>query len=184
MQAILQHSVDKGDLSGAVALIHRDGQTQCAFAGRRDIENDLPMERDTIFRIASMTKPITSVAALMLFDEGRIKLDDPISGVAPEFAKMRVLRSPDGALDDTEEANRLITFEDLLTHRAGLTYAGFHRGPIAQAYRQTLGGEIDSEIVPDDWIRGLARLPLIAQPGSSLTYGTATDLLGLLIARI
>ena len=184
LQTVLQESVDKGQLAGAVVLIDRNGQTECAVAGWRDIENDLPMERHTIFRIASMTKPITSVAALMLLDEGRIKLDDPISRVAPEFAKMRVLRSPDGPLEDTEDANRQITFEDLLTHRAGLTYADFHRGPIAQAYRETLGGDIDSDVAPDDWIRGLAGLPLIAQPGSAMTYGTATDLLGLLIARI
>lgn len=184
IQAVLQESVDEGQLAGAVALVHRDGQTEYAGAGWRDIEGHLPMERDTIFRIASMTKPITSVAALMLVDEGRIGLNDPISRLAPEFENMRVLRSPDGPLDDTEEASRPITFEDLLTHRSGLTYAGFHRGPIAQAYRQALGGDIDNEIEPGDWIRALAGLPLIAQPGSAMNYGSSTDLLGFLIARI
>ena len=184
LKTIVEESVAKGELAGAVVLVYRNGETECAAAGWRDIENHLPMERDTIFRIASMTKPITSVAALMLVDEGRIGLNDPISLVAPEFESMRVLRSPDGPLDDTVEANRPITFEDLLTHRAGLTYADFHRGPIAQAYRETLGGEIDSDIAPDDWIRGLASLPLIAQPGSVMTYGRSTDLLGLLIARM
>ena len=184
LQTIVEESVANGELSGAVVLVYRNGETECASAGWRDIENHLPMERDIIFRIASMTKPITSVAALMLVDEGRIGLNDPISLVAPEFESMRVLRSPDGPLNDTVEANRPITFEDLLTHRAGLTYADFHRGPIAQAYRETLGGEIDSDIAPDDWIRGLASLPLIAQPGSVMTYGRSTDLLGLLIARM
>ncbi len=184
LQTIVEESVANGELSGAVVLVYRNGETECASAGWRDIENHLPMERDTIFRIASMTKPITSVAALMLVDEGRIGLNDPISLVAPEFESMRVLRSPDGPLNDTVEANRPITFEDLLTHRAGLTYADFHRGPIAQAYRETLGGEIDSDIAPDDWIKGLASLPLIAQPGSVMTYGRSTDLLGLLIARM
>ena len=184
LQTVLQESVDKGELAGAVVLVHRHGETHYAGAGWRDIENRLPMERDTIFRIASMTKPITSVAALMLVDEGRIALNDPISRVAPEFENMRVLRSPNGPLDDTEEAHRSITFEDLLTHRAGLTYADFHRGPIAQAYREALGGEIDGDTAPGDWIQALARLPLIAQPGSVMTYGTATDLLGFLIARI
>jgi CubicO group peptidase (beta-lactamase class C family) len=184
LQTIVEESVANGELSGADVLVYRNGETECASAGWRDIENHLPMERDTIFRIASMTKPITSVAALMLVDEGRIGLNDPISLVAPEFESMRVLRSPDGPLNDTVEANRPITFEDLLTHRAGLTYADFHRGPIAQAYRETLGGEIDSDIAPDDWIKGLASLPLIAQPGSVMTYGRSTDLLGLLIARM
>jgi CubicO group peptidase (beta-lactamase class C family) len=184
LRIVLRESVDKGQLAGAVTLVDRSGQTECAAAGWSDIENGLSMERDTIFRIASMTKPITSVAALMLVDECRIRLNDPISSVAPEFAKMQVLRAPDGPLEDTEEANRQITFEDLLTHRAGLTYADFHRGPIARAYRETLGGDLDSDVAPGDWIRGLARLPLIAQPGSAMTYGRATDLLGLLIARI
>jgi CubicO group peptidase (beta-lactamase class C family) len=183
-QAVIRESVDAGQLAGAVVLVDRKGQTECAFEGWRDIEEGLPMERDTLFRIASMTKPITSVAALMLVDEGQIQLDDPISRVAPEFAKMKVLRSPNGPMNDTEDAKREITFEDLLTHRAGLTYADFHRGPISDAYRDTLGGEIDSDVAIDDWIRGLARLPLIAQPGNGLTYGVATDLLGLLIARI
>src|SRR5262249_33645271 len=137
-----------------------------------------------IFRIASMTKPITSVAALMLVDEGKITLDDPISKYAPEFSKMRVLRSPDGPLDETDESARAITVEDLLTHRSGFTYADFHRGPIARAYREALGGEIDSDVAPDDWIRRLATLPLIAQPGSAMHYGASTDLLGFLIARI
>ena len=184
LQTVLRESVEKGELAGAVVLVDRGGQTDCAAAGWRDIENHLPMERDTIFRIASMTKPITSVATLMLVDEGRIGLNDPISRVAPEFANMRVLRSPDGPLEDTEEANRPITFEDLLTHRAGLTYGDLHRSPISRAYRETLGGDIDTYVAPDDWIRGLSRLPLVAQPGSAMTYGLSTDLLGLLIARI
>jgi len=183
-QQVLQTSVDNGDLAGAAAAVWRDGAIQAACAGWRDIEAHLPIERDTIFRIASMTKPITSVAALMLVDEGRIALRDPISKYAPEFSQMRVLRSPDGPLEETDAIARPITVEDLLTHRSGLTYGSFHRGPIARAYREALGGDIDSDVVPDDWIRRLARLPLIAQPGSSMHYGASTDLLGFLIARI
>jgi CubicO group peptidase (beta-lactamase class C family) len=130
-----------------------------------------------------MTKPITSVAALMLVDEGRLALSDPIADYAPEFAHTRVLRSPDGPLEATDPLERPITFEDLLTHRAGLTYGDFQRGPIALAYREALGGDIDSDVPPDDWIARLARLPLIGQPGSAMYYGRSTDLLGLLIAR-
>jgi CubicO group peptidase (beta-lactamase class C family) len=131
-----------------------------------------------------MTKPITSVAALMLVDEGRIALTDSIARYAPEFSHMRVLRSPDGPLDETDPAERLITFEDLLTHRAGFTYGDLHRGPISQAYRDALGGDIDSEVAPDEWIAKLAQLPLVGQPGSTMYYGKSTDLLGLLIGRI
>jgi CubicO group peptidase (beta-lactamase class C family) len=131
-----------------------------------------------------MTKPITSVAALMLVDEGRIGLSDPISEYAPEFSNMRVVRSADGPLEDTDDSVRPITVEDLLTHRSGLTCGDFHRGPIAHAYREALGGDIDSDVAPDEWMRRLAKLPLIAQPGSALYYSRSTDLLGFLIARI
>jgi CubicO group peptidase (beta-lactamase class C family) len=184
LQEVLQKPVDNGELAGAAAAVWRDGAIQTAFAGWRDIESQLPIERDTIFRIASMTKPITSVAALMLVDEGRIALSDPISEYAPEFSRMRVLRSPDGPLEETDDGARPITVEDLPTHRSGLTYGDFHRGPIARAYREALGGDIDSDVAPDDWIRRLAKLPLIGQPGSAMYYGRSTDLLGLLIARI
>lgn len=182
--APLQKMVESGQLAGAATLVWRGGKAQSVCVGWRDIEGNRPVEPDTIFRIASMTKPITSVAALMLVDEGRITLNDPIARIAPEFSRMRVLRSPDGPLNEADPAERLITFEDLLTHRAGLTYGDFHRGPIVQAYRDALGGDIDSHVAPDDWIAGLAQLPLIGQPGAMMSYGRATDLLGLLIARI
>jgi CubicO group peptidase (beta-lactamase class C family) len=184
IEAALQKVVDSHEIAGAATLIWNDGETQTTCVGWRDVEANLPVERDTIFRIASMTKPITSVAALMLVDEGRVALADPIARFAPEFSHMRVLRSPNGALDETDPAERPITFEDLLTHRAGFTLADFHRGPIAQAYRDALGGEIDSDMAPDNWITSLARLPLIGQPGSALYYSCSTDLLGFLIARI
>ena len=184
IEKALQNVVNAGELAGAATLVWRDGEAQTACVGWRDIEARLPVERDTIFRIASMTKPITSVAALTMVEEGRIALTDSIARYAPEFSQMRVLRSANGSLDETDPAERPITFEDLLTHRAGFTYADFHRGPIAQAYRDALGGEIDSDIAPYEWIARLAQLPLIGQPGSAMYYGCSTDLLGFLIARI
>ena len=184
IEAAMQTVVDSGHLAGAATLVWRDGETHVACVGWRDVEANLPVERDTIFRIASMTKPITSVAALMLVEEGRIALSDSIARYAPEFSQMRVLRSPNGPLDETDPAERPITFEDLLTHRAGFTYRDFHRGPIAQAYRDALGDDIDSDIAPDEWIARLAQLPLIGQPGSAMYYGSSIDLLGLLMARI
>jgi CubicO group peptidase (beta-lactamase class C family) len=181
----LQSMVDAGQFAGAATLVWRDGRVvQSAAVGWRYIEAGLPMERDTPFRIASMSKPITSTAALMLYDEGRFELEDPIARWAPEFAQMRVLRAPDAALDDTVPAERPITFGDLLTHRSGLTYGGVHPGPLAEAYHAALGGDIDSPVAPDDWIAGLASLPLIDQPGAGFHYGVSTDLLGLIVARI
>ena len=169
IQTALQEVIETGQLAGAATLIHRDGETSVACAGWRDREANLPIERNTIFRIASMTKPITSVAALILADEGRFALSDPIARFAPEFAHTQVLKAPDGPLSETEPLQRPITFEDLLTHRSGLTYADFHRGPIAAAYRQALGGDIDSDVAPDDWISRLAGLPLIGQRGAQCT---------------
>jgi CubicO group peptidase (beta-lactamase class C family) len=177
--------VARGELSGVVALVWRPGQpTRGIAVGRRDVDCDLPVMRDTIFRVASLTKPITSVAALTLLDEGRFELDDPITRVAPEFEDLRVLRDPEGPLDDTVPAARAITFRDLLTHRSGLTYGEFHQGPIGAAYSATLGGQIDNELSPDEWIARLATLPLIDQPGAAFHYGVSTDLLGFLLARI
>jgi CubicO group peptidase (beta-lactamase class C family) len=183
--AAIRSIVDGGQLAGAATLIWRNGKvvlSECV--GWRDIGAGLPIERDTMFRIASMTKPLTSTAALMLFEDGRFRLEDPITRWAPEFSEMRVLRSPNGPLDQTDPAQRPITFEDLLTHRSGLTYGSFHSGPIAKAYDAELGGDIDTEVAPDDWIAGLAGLPLIDQPGSAFHYSHSTDLLGLLIARM
>src|SRR5690348_7168675 len=125
----VQQIIDSGELAGAATLVWKNGVARTACFGWRDIERKLPVERDTIFRIASMSKPITSVAALTLVDENRIALNDPIARYAPEFSHMRVLRSPDGPLDETDPAERPITFEDLLTHRAGLTYSGVQPGP-------------------------------------------------------
>jgi CubicO group peptidase (beta-lactamase class C family) len=184
LTAAIAGYVDRGELAGAAAAVWRDGETTTVHSGWRDIEARLPVERDTLFRVASMSKPITSMAALMLYDEGRFALEDPIADWAPEFARMHVLRSPDGPLDDTIPAERPITFADLLTHRSGLTYGAVYSGPIAEAYRSALGRDIDSEVAPEDWITGLASLPLVAQPGAAFHYGHSTDLLGFLVARM
>ena len=183
--ASIRQFIEAGTLAGAATLVWQDGNViQAGGVGWRHLERKLSVERDTLFRIASMTKPITSTLALMLYEEGRFALTDPITRWAPEFAQMRVLRTPAGALDQTDPAARPITFEDLLTHRSGLTYADFQSGPIVQAYKETLGGDIDSNVHPDAWIAGLAALPLIDQPGTAFHYGHSTDLLGFLIARI
>jgi CubicO group peptidase (beta-lactamase class C family) len=181
----LRQYVDAGELAGAATIVWRGGKlVQTAAIGRRTLDTALPVERDTIFRIASMSKPVTTVAALMLLDEGRFELDDPIATCAPELGRLRVLRNPDGPLDEADEAARPITFRDLLTHRSGLTYGDFHRGPIAHAYAETLGKQIDNDLTPDEWIARLATLPLIDQPGAGFRYSISTDLLGFLVARL
>lgn len=184
-QQALADFISRGEMAGAVALIQREGQPRRRIvAGWRDVDRDLPMTADTIFRIASLTKPVTTVAALTLLDEDRFALDDPITTVAPELSRPRVLPHPDAALDASAPAARAITFRDLLTHRSGLTYGEFHRGPIAEAYASTLGPTIENALPPDEWIARLATLPLVDQPGAAFHYGVSTDLLGFLIARI
>jgi len=185
VESVLNEHVAKGEMAGAVTLVWRPGQpTRVIAIGRRDVARDLPVTRDTLFRIASLTKPVTTVAALTLFDEGRFELDEPITRVAPELENMRVLRDPDGPIESTVPAARTITFRDLLTHRSGLTYGEFHRGPIRTACAATLGTQIDNELSPNEWISRLATLPLIDQPGAAFHYGVSDDLLGFLLARI
>lgn len=185
ISAALRPVLDAGGLVGAVTRVWRGGRL--VHAGEHGLpaaEAGLPIAPDAIFRIASMSKPITSVAALQLVEEGRIDLEDPVHRWAPELAQPRVLRQPNGPLADTVPAARPITFLDLLTHRAGFTYGPFWRGPIAAAHDQILGPDIDNPRSPDAWISALAQLPLIDQPGATLHYGHSTDLLGLLLGRI
>lgn len=177
----LAEVVAAGDLSGAVTLVYRGGAiAQVDCIGQRDIGAGLPMQRDTLFRIASMTKPVTSVAALMLIEEGRLALEDPIERWLPEFANARVLRDAQGALEDTVPAVRPINVDDLFTHRAGLAYAFTSVGPIAKAHETAL----PPGMTPDAWLAALGALPLSYQPGERFHYSHATDVLGFLVQRV
>lgn len=181
----LQAFVDRGELAGVVTLTSVGGEiVQADAIGMRDLETGAPMRPDTLFRIASMSKPITSAAALMLMEEGRIALDDPITRWIPELADLRVLRDPAGPLDDTTSAARAITVEDLLTHRSGIAYAPFSEGPLQQAYEQALGDPGMNRLSVDDWLAALGTLPLAFQPGERFHYGHSTDVLGFLIGRV
>ena len=181
----LQAFVDSGELAGIVTLTSQHGEfVQAEAIGRCDIETNTPMRFDTLFRIASMTKPITSVAALMLVEQGRIALSDPISRWVPELARPRVLRDAAGSLDETISAQRAITIEDLLTHRSGIAYAFFSEGPLKLAYERTLGDPAMNESTPDEWLAALGTLPLAYQPGERFHYGHSTDVLGFLIGRV
>ncbi|MGA9574530.1 MAG: alpha/beta fold hydrolase, partial [Lysobacterales bacterium] len=181
----LQSFVECGLLAGIVTLTSRGGEiVQAETIGWSDIETNTPMRSDTLFRIASMTKPITSVAALMLMEQGKIALQDPISRWVPELASPRVLRDARGALNNTVHAQRAITVEDLLTHRSGIAYAFFSEGPLKQAYEKTLGNPALNRSSPDQWLSALGTLPLAYQPGERFHYGHSTDVLGFLIGRV
>src|SRR5690606_3239917 len=140
----LQAVVDAGDLSGFVTMIWKDGEVvQLNTLGMADIAAGRPMARDTLFRIASMTKPITTVAALQLIEEGKLKLSDPIKKWLPEFTDLKVLKDAQGPLEEVVPLNRDITVEDVMTHRAGLAYGFTSIGPIAHAHEKVLGPPLD-----------------------------------------
>lgn len=176
----IAQAVEAGLLSGAVTCVwHRGEVLQVNEIGHRDVGAGLPMQRDTIFRIASMTKPVTVAAAMALAEEGKLALSDPVTRWLPELADMRVLVDPTGALDDTVAAQRPITIDDLMTHRSGLAYSFSVAGPIARAY-----AAVSLRQDQDDWLAEVARLPLVHQPGERLTYSHATEVLGIIVSRI
>jgi CubicO group peptidase (beta-lactamase class C family) len=180
---LLAGSVQRGEAGEVVALLSRDGETQVETAGGA--------EPDTIFRIASMSKPVVAVAALVLVEECVLRLDDPVDGYLPELASRRVLTRVDAPLDDTVPAERPITLRDLLTFQLGL---GFGQGmwgppgsvPIMDALDALRGGmpRPAAVVEPDEWMRQVGALPLVAQPGTRWLYNTGSDILGVLIARV
>jgi CubicO group peptidase (beta-lactamase class C family) len=180
----MQSHVDAGSVAGVVTLVHRHGETvHSDVLGWQDEEAGIPMRRDTLFRIASMTKPIISVAALMLVEEGRLRLGEPVDKFLPELANRKVLRSPGAGLGDVEDAARPISLKDLLLHRAGIPYLLTAEGPMAGAIADFNALVFPGDMPMDDWMARLGALPLVYQPGLRWHYGMSTDVLGVLIQR-
>ncbi|MDB5783299.1 serine hydrolase domain-containing protein [Caballeronia mineralivorans] len=180
----MQQFVETGDVAGCVTLVWRHGEiARVDMLGHSDGETRTPMTRGTLFRVASMTKPVTSLAALMLVEEGRIALDDPVSRWLPELANPKVLTDPVASLDRTEPARAPITLLDLLTHRAGFAYHFSAFGALADAYGNVFNG-VEASVDPGTWLQRVADLPLMFQPGTRWHYGISTDVLGALIQRI
>jgi CubicO group peptidase (beta-lactamase class C family) len=186
--AFLEAAVATGALAGAVLLRAHGAAVEVTAVGRRALDGDAPMDRDTIFRIASMTKPMTAALALMLVEDGRIRLDDPVRRWLPELAAPRVLRVPDGPLDDTVPATRPIIVEDLLTFQMGLGFIweATEDWPIQRAIAAAglAPGPSPPALAPDELMRRLGALPLVAQPGTRWLYHTSYDPLAVLIARV
>ncbi|PWU03532.1 MAG: hypothetical protein C5B52_03170 [Bacteroidetes bacterium] len=174
--------IENKKLGGVNTLIWKEGQVIYQESeGYKNLESFELMTRDTIFRIASMTKPVTSVLTMILYEEGKLDLSDPITKWFPQFENMKVLNRQTG---EFENANRLITILDLLTHRSGFTYSDFLKGKLKEDYIDALGPDIDTEIKNKQWVNGLAKLPLISQPGELFYYSRSTDFLGILISSI
>jgi len=182
---ILDQHVRDGALPGAVGLLTRGGRTEVAVAGSASV-GGVPMARDSIFRIASITKPITAASLMMLVDDGRVALDDPVDGWLPELAKPSVLRTPASEVGDVVPATRPITVFDLLTSRAGYGFASDFSLPGVQRLFpvQKDGREVQSFPAADVWMADLSRIPLLYQPGEAWLYDTCSVLQGVLISRV
>jgi CubicO group peptidase (beta-lactamase class C family) len=178
--------VEDGRLPGWSLLVARRGKVaHVARYGLRDMEAGAPVEPDTVFRIYSMTKPVTSVAAMMLYERGLFELTDPVARYLPEFADMRVYVAGSDLKPVTEPATEPIRMWHLLTHTSGLTY-GFHRAhPVDAMYRDrgyelSAPKDVDLAAAVRDW----AALPLLFQPGAEWNYSVSTDVLGRVIEVI
>lgn len=188
MRDVLYSHVVRGEVPGLVALVSRRGEVRVEALGAQAVDGP-PVRRDTIFRIASMTKPVVAVAALILVEECRLRLDEPVDRLLPELAGRRVLRRIDGPLDDTVPAQRPITLRDLLTFRMGFgqLMAPPDAYPILRAAHELQIGmgppSPAATPAPDEWLRRLGTLPLMHQPGEEWHYNTGSDVLSVLIAR-
>jgi CubicO group peptidase (beta-lactamase class C family) len=191
MHRVLSGYVERGDLPGLTALVARDDHVHIETIGTLAVGETAPMRRDTIFRVASIAKPVTAVAAMILLEECKLRLDDSIEPWLPELANRRVLKSLASEIEDTVPAHRAVTVRDLLTSRMGFgsVMAMPDTYPIQRSIRDLqiggdgppLPGRLPSEAV---WLERFASLPLIAQPGQRWMYHTSVDVLGLLIARV
>ncbi|MFT7835785.1 serine hydrolase domain-containing protein [Saccharothrix sp. BKS2] len=182
VRELLEHRVESGFVPGAVAVLARRGEVHVQTAGTLAFEgpgSGTPMAADTICRTASMTKPMVAACALTLVEDRTLRLDDPVDDLIPELADMTVLVDPQGPLDDTVAAQRPITLRDLLTYTCGIGVVPTKPGrvPIVDAVNAL------DYTSPDDWVRGLGRLPLVHQPGERWMYDTASNVTGVLIAR-
>jgi CubicO group peptidase (beta-lactamase class C family) len=189
MHDIMTGYVERGEVPGLVTLVSRRGEVHVDVIGTRAYEDSDPMGRDTIFRISSMTKPITAAATMILVEECKVRLDEPVDRLLPELANRQVLKRLEGQLEDTVPTNRPITVRDLLTFRMGFgqMMALPDAYPILRAANeQQIGmGPPSPDMLPepDEWMRRLGQLPLMHQPGERWMYNTGSDVLGVLIAR-
>jgi CubicO group peptidase (beta-lactamase class C family) len=173
----MQEIVARREAGGIVTLVARDGKVVDVHAtGFQDVESKTPMRENTIFRIASMSKPVTSVAIMMLYEEGKLRLNDPVSRFIPAFKQQRVA----GEKGEPENARRGMTIRDLLTHRSGLSYGFLNNGPIGNAYRTAgvVDGLTTTDMTLEQGIDKLAAQPLMSQPGAAWNYSLSTDVLG------
>ncbi|MGV9426451.1 serine hydrolase domain-containing protein [Streptomyces sp. NPDC003656] len=180
----LSQYVDDGRLPGAVALVARGDDVEVVTVGHADEDRSVPMARDSLFRIASISKPLTAAALMMLVEDGRVALEDPVERWLPELAAPMVVRTPESPVDDVVPAERSITVEDLLSSRPGWGFPADFSLPAVTALFAVQNGRFPHTYPAlDAWLAELAKVPLLNQPGEAWLYNTASDLQGALIAR-
>ncbi|MFD7256320.1 serine hydrolase domain-containing protein [Streptomyces sp. NPDC059874] len=187
LRDVLTRHVESKKIPGLVALVSRGGRTHVEAIGTMRHDGGAPMRRDTIFRMASTSKPVTMAAAMILLDECRLRLDDPVDPWLPELADRRVLKRPDGPLEDTVPARRPITVRDLLTSTFGLGLDfDLMDSPIRAATFERLDYSVASGPAPDpdEWMRRLGELPLSYQPGERWQYDLSNEVVGVLVSRV
>ncbi len=187
LREVLARHVESGRIPGLVALVSLGGRPHVEAIGTMRHDGGAPMRRDTIFRMASTSKPVTTAAAMVLLDECRLRLDEPVDPWLPELADRRVLRRPDGPLEDTVPARRPITVRDLMSSTFGLGVDFELLGsPIRAATFERTDYSVASgpAPAPDEWMRRLGELPLSYQPGERWQYDLSNEVLGVLVARV
>jgi len=191
LDAAMERHAASGAVPGLTALVARDGEVHVTAAGHLALGDAAPIGRDAIFRIASLTKPVTGVAAMLLIEDGAMALDDPVERWLPELAGRRVLRAHDAGLSDTVPAARPVTVEDVLSFRLGF---GVVFTPEPLPVVQTAEGELQLKTLGPpwppgphtsaSWIEAFGRLPLLDQPGERFRYNTGATVAGILIERV
>jgi len=180
--AAMDKYIDAKLVPGTVTLVARRGKViHFEARGYRDVERKEPMTTDTIFRTASMTKPITSVAALILWQEGNFELEDSVDRWLPELSNRRLLRDPTDPLDTSVPTTRPIRVIDLLTHRSGIVTPRNEAGPLREALTKA---DANNAVGYDTWIEWIGALPLAHEPGSTFNYGNSVDVLGIFVERV
>ena len=187
MADVMRGYVERGELAGVVTLLSRHDEVQVETIGAQNLATATPIQRETIFRIASMTKPITAAAAMILVEETKLRLDEPVHRWLPELADRKVLRGIDSPLDDTVPAKRPLTLRDLLTFRLGLgavmAFPDVYPIQKAMAEAGIAPGPRPLSFSADEFMARVGGLPLVHQPGEQWMYHTGSDILGVLIAR-
>jgi CubicO group peptidase (beta-lactamase class C family) len=175
--------VEQGRLAGVVTMVARHGKVvEFDAAGKRNIAADLPMQKDSIFRIYSMSKPITGVAMMMLFEEGKWQLNDPVAKYIPEFANLKVYGTDANGNTVMMDQTHPMTMRELMSHTAGFSYGYFSNTPVDKLQREA--NLLDVKITLDEFIKRVAKLPLNSQPGSQWHYSISVDIQGYIVQKL